>query len=262
MAQMLHSLKYWSQGKNHLIFEKSDNLYLPYDAENAIVMRTSSSSRYFRHGYDISLGLTSNKARELALEPLIPTSNRTFDLSFVGSVSPNRIFRTKLLPLHDGKKRIICMKCGGYNSEPFCSELLERCKDLPHSFDDVIRQSKFSIAVKGVGLHSFRLAESMAIGAIPIIVTDNYVLPFEEVLPWHKFSIRVLESEVHKIPEMIKMISDQQAEKMQILVRCVFLEYLSTYGVQAVNALYLLKHRKDILEGRLVNDSNWHKCDF
>jgi len=47
------------------------------------------------------------------------------------------------------------------------------------------------VAPAGNGLHSFRLAEAIFFGSLPVIVDDEIVLPFCPVLDWRRFSIRI-----------------------------------------------------------------------
>ncbi|KAL0488297.1 glucuronyl/N-acetylglucosaminyl transferase EXT1 [Acrasis kona] len=255
MHQMLHSLKYWNTGNNHILFENSDNYYIPYDPENAITIRTSQNAKYFRSKYDIPIGLTSHNARTFSEQEVPSMSERQFNVSFVGTLYKKYNFRRNLAPLHDNVKNFIILECRDLE-DVACNR-----DQSSLEFEYLLKNSKFGIAAKGVGLHSYRLAEAMAAGAIPIVVADDYVLPFEEVLPWYKFSIRVRENDVLNIPSRAADISEEQLSRMQKMARCVFKEYMSTIGLQVVNGLTLLQRRLNILDGKVVDDSFWHKCD-
>ena len=56
------------------------------------------------------------------------------------------------------------------------------------------------IVFAGFGYHSFRLTEVMGGGSIPVILIDNYVLPFEGLLDWSSFSIRLPEHQLTNLP--------------------------------------------------------------
>ena len=73
----------------------------------------------------------------------------------------------------------------------------------------------FSLAPAGNGLHSFRLAESIFFGAIPVIVDDQIVLPFCSVLDWRRFSVRIKASEIPRLPAILRAIPQEQVHAMQ-----------------------------------------------
>jgi hypothetical protein len=50
--------------------------------------------------------------------------------------------------------------------------------------------------VQGNGLHSYRLTEAMRANSVPVILADNYVLPFSEAVRWSEIAIMV-RSPVH-----------------------------------------------------------------
>ena len=53
-----------------------------------------------------------------------------------------------------------------------------------------MREAKFCLVVSGHGW-GIRIVEAMACGCVPVIVEDNVMQPFEDVLPYETFSIRV-----------------------------------------------------------------------
>ena len=60
---------------------------------------------------------------------------------------------------------------------------------------DILSQSKFCLVAKEKygKLATPLLMASLHAGCIPIIIIDNLVLPFSEVLDWKRFSIRFYE---------------------------------------------------------------------
>jgi hypothetical protein len=68
-----------------------------------------------------------------------------------------------------------------------------------YNYTDLATNTKFSLIVEGFGYHSFRLTEAMGAGSIPVILVDHYVLPFQSILDWDAFSIRLPE---HRLFEL------------------------------------------------------------
>ena len=58
----------------------------------------------------------------------------------------------------------------------------------------------------GNGLHSYRLAEAIFLGAIPVIVDAKLILPFCQVLDWRRFSVRVPPSAIPQLPQLLRRI--------------------------------------------------------
>ena len=75
--------------------------------------------------------------------------------------------------------------------------------------------SVFSAAPAGNGLHSYRLAESIFLGAIPVIVDEKLVLPFCSVLDWSRFSVRVKRAQVPELPAILRAIPPAKVAAMQ-----------------------------------------------
>jgi hypothetical protein len=64
-------------------------------------------------------------------------------------------------------------------------------------------ESIFSLCPRGYGASSFRFYEALQLGAVPIFVTDKAWFPFDDVVDWDSFSIRIHESEIQGIPDIL-----------------------------------------------------------
>ena len=74
---------------------------------------------------------------------------------------------------------------------------------------------EFALAPAGNGLHSFRLAEAIFLGAIPVLVDEKLVLPFSPVLDWRAFSVRVRESQLGNLAAILRAIPPERVAAMQ-----------------------------------------------
>lgn len=68
---------------------------------------------------------------------------------------------------------------------------------------DLLRQSRFGLVPAGDGWHSYRLMETMAMGVVPIIILDDWSLPFEDILNWTDFSISVPLANISHLPNIV-----------------------------------------------------------
>jgi hypothetical protein len=84
-----------------------------------------------------------------------------------------------------------------------------------YDYKSLMLTSTFSVAPAGNGLHSFRLAEAIFFGSIPVIVDDQIVLPFCSVLDWRRFSVRISSGQIHSLPHILRQIPPQKVREMQ-----------------------------------------------
>lgn len=68
-------------------------------------------------------------------------------------------------------------------------------------YAETLANSKFVLCPRGIGTASYRLFETMQMGRIPIIISDDWVPPVGP--DWDSFSIRVAENKIAKIPELL-----------------------------------------------------------
>jgi len=104
-------------------------------------------------------------------------------------------------------------------------------------------RSKYSLVPQGHGLHIYRLLESMSAGAVPVIISDHFVLPFSEILDWNSFSIVIKQDDIDSIPRVLDNISPSKYEYMQKNVVMVYENYFSSYYQVMTRIVEMLKDR-------------------
>ncbi|KAF5749725.1 glycosyltransferase [Tripterygium wilfordii] len=65
-------------------------------------------------------------------------------------------------------------------------------------------RTKFCICPGGSQVNSARIADSIHYGCVPVILSDYYDLPFNDILDWHKFSVIVKEHDVYQLKQILK----------------------------------------------------------
>jgi hypothetical protein len=107
-----------------------------------------------------------------------------------------------------------------YGGEVGASHATERMAHL-------LRDSHFGLAPAGDGWHSYRLMEIMAMGTVPVILSDEWSLPFEDILNWSEFSIRVQLSDIGDLPSVLDRYTREDACKMSSRVFEVYHQYFA-----------------------------------
>lgn len=77
----------------------------------------------------------------------------------------------------------------------------------PHS-------SKFCLAPYGHGF-STRVVAAVVAGCVPVVIQEQVFQPFEELLPYEQFSLRLTNAEVRRLPEILRSVTPEQLAALQ-----------------------------------------------
>ncbi|KAL5976820.1 hypothetical protein ACLOJK_021154 [Asimina triloba] len=84
-----------------------------------------------------------------------------------------------------------------------------------------MKTSKYCICPRGHGVNSPRVVEAIFYECVPVIISDNYVPPFFEVLNWEAFSVFMAEKDVPKLKDILMSIPQERYLIMQMGVKKV-----------------------------------------
>jgi len=202
--QKIKNLKYINSEKPHIVFDFSNKNYPIYDNPNLFYFKTSCN----KENHDLK------KHISIPLFPLYMFSDDEIDepedrlvlASFRGDLKNN--LRNELIKYNT----IDLIIKDESIRELDLSEDMEY-KILNHenleSYVNLLYNSKFTIIPRGtsVGL-SYRLIESMSAGSIPVIISDNHVLPFSDMINYNKFSISIKEKTIKNLEKKLKEIKN------------------------------------------------------
>lgn len=79
-------------------------------------------------------------------------------------------------------------------------------KKNERSFKKLALESYFSLCPRGYGPASYRFYESFNLGTVPIYISDDFHLPFTELIDWEKICILVKPEEIDDIPIKVDKI--------------------------------------------------------
>lgn len=169
----------------------------------------------FRIGRDVSLPETyiisaKNPQRNIGG---LPASNRSILAFYAGNMHGN--LRTILLKHWENKDPD--MKILG----PMPKGISRKMNYMEH-----MKNSKYCICPKGYEVNSPRIVESFFYECVPVIISDNYVPPFFEVLNWEAFSVIIPEKDVWRLREILDSIPEEKYLLLQEGVRKVQQHFL------------------------------------
>ncbi|KAK6944935.1 Exostosin, GT47 domain [Dillenia turbinata] len=78
-----------------------------------------------------------------------------------------------------------------------------------------MKSSKFCLCPKGYEVNSPRVVEAIFYECVPVIISDNFVPPFFEVLDWHAFSIILAEKDIPNLKDILLSIPKEKYLEMQ-----------------------------------------------
>jgi len=184
-----HELPYHEKYESkHVFFADHDNA-LPFGSKaiwfRASLLRSKRDPQTvsFPYGCDLNLGRT--------MEDLIDIhesdADRIYDTSFVGCVGNDWLRHKVLKSVADsrGLRAYITSRkrfWGRHQIEGTRSEFLKS-----------ITESLTVLCPKGAGTNSIRFFETMSAGRVPVLISDQVVLPFEDIIDYSQFTIRIPE---------------------------------------------------------------------
>ncbi|KAK9071262.1 hypothetical protein SSX86_009830 [Deinandra increscens subsp. villosa] len=89
-----------------------------------------------------------------------------------------------------------------------------------------MKSSKFCICPKGYEVNSPRVVEAIFYECVPVIISDNFVPPFFEVLNWDSFSVVVAEKDIPELKNILEGISEEKYRELQYGVKKVQRHFL------------------------------------
>ncbi|PRQ27519.1 putative xylogalacturonan beta-1,3-xylosyltransferase [Rosa chinensis] len=73
-----------------------------------------------------------------------------------------------------------------------------------------MKSSKYCICAKGYEVNSPRVVEAIFYECVPMIISDNFVPPFFEVLNWESFAVFVLEKDIPNLKKILLAIPEKR----------------------------------------------------
>lgn len=242
------------EGRNHLIFNmsrfqfnrtkrlKSDAPISLFHVGFSAVASDSLTTSVFRSGYDQALPLnrhwgrrgfntwSSNKTFDAAsAPPAVDSRNdlkldlhrpRRWMLSFRGTIKdmPHPYYQHRWLAMEywDTSKNDVfvdvqCVECFVFGA------FARTVKDYYHSaqiYDSLMWESTFGFAPGGSGVGSYRFAEILSTGGIPV-VTPDLILPLAPEVDWSGCIVQVTETRIIDLPRLLREMTLTEIQHRQ-----------------------------------------------
>ena len=240
----LENLPYWNNGSNHIVFDLTDSPNTFYNNKNLSIFKSAFSIDHFDPKKDVSI---PQFPRYRFTDELFCKYEKDKLVSFKGHPRKgHNPIRDKLFEMNDDNELFV--KAFSNNPNDFEFKLNKDMEIIPsedkNSYLNLLFTSRFSLLPRGNGWAlSYRHIEAMNVGSIPVIISDNYALPFSELIDWDSCSIRIKENDLGNLIEIIKSNLDREDELRQN-VKEIYDKYFSSTSKIIETSLQIYMDRK------------------
>jgi len=138
------------------------------------------------------------------------------------------------------------------------------------TYHDLMARSVFTLCPAGYGRWSFRFVEALLNGSIPILLSDDYVLPFGNKIDWNKYCYVAEERHLFGLTDFIHRLSiDEISEKQKNIIKDRHI-FEKDFIMEKVAENLESQSYADIAIGKMRGPENMHiicvdvtnKCDL
>ena len=264
-------------GRNHLIFNLFSGTwpdyqeldFLGFDPRKAILVKASCTQSNFRMGYDISLPLFDDRHPEKSPGVLFDPEDPSHDIKkkvllvFKGKRYTKGIgseARNALHHLHNDKDILMYTTCKhGKDWEKNRDDRCDQDNALYDTVDyqELMSQSTFCLVPRGRRADTYRFLEALSLGCIPVVLSNDLVKPFSEVIDWTQVVVQAEERLVFQLPETLRSIPDEEVKRMRIRCLAIYDTYFSSVEKIVMTVLNIMRDRIRTQSARTLN--NWNQ---
>jgi glucuronyl/N-acetylglucosaminyl transferase EXT1 len=154
--------------------------------------------------------------------------------------------RNSLHHLHNGNDVLIFTTCKhGKKWKEVKDERCEHDNAIYDSIDyqELMENSTFCLIPRGRRLGSYRFLEALSVGCIPVLLSNDWVKPFDEVIDWKQIVVDGDERQLFQLPEMLRSFDRNQIRRMRAMSLAVYDTYFSSVQQIVLTTIDILTDR-------------------
>ena len=246
----LQSDPHWAGGKNHVLvycedanFERSwvggrltaERIAL---IGKAMLWSADLYPRMIRPQFDLVLPLDAHNKGESRALRAVPAHSRRFLLTFkgttlMGEVAYNRHHLHSLYGM-ESRRVEIHMLCKPHTAHMrikshHCRKEAAHEQHAMLTFEELLNTT-FGLVPGGRQQASYRLLETLANGAIPVILEDlPFLPPLDSTIPWHTCLVRLYDEDLDKLVPMLEgLLATGRVDSLQRGCLAIYDQYFRT----------------------------------
>ena len=110
------------------------------------------------------------------------------------------------------------------------------------SYDEMMKKSKYCLCPSGFEVAIPRIVEAIYAECVPVLISQNYVLPFSDVVDWTSFSVQVSVQEIPKLKEILMEIPYEKYLKMHEGVKQVQYHFVMNDPPKRFDVFHMIIH--------------------
>ena len=145
-----------------------------------------------------------------------PQKRKKFLASFVGNLETNGIRKKMFHSLRNIDGFIIKRPSKYFNQYFYKKNMLN---------------AYFALCPRGYGPATFRLYEALQMKLIPIYISDEFWLPYKNLINWNKIAVLIKENNIHEIPKIVNNLYNTGEYKNFLEYTCsIYNDYFTWEG--------------------------------
>ncbi|CAH9076601.1 unnamed protein product [Cuscuta europaea] len=105
-----------------------------------------------------------------------------------------------------------------------------------------MKNSRYCICARGYEVNSPRVVEAITYECVPVIISDNFVVPFLETLNWESFAVFVLEKDIPNLKNILESIPEKRYTEMHENVKRVQRHFIWHLNPQKYDIFHMILH--------------------
>lgn len=105
-----------------------------------------------------------------------------------------------------------------------------------------MKSSKYCLCPRGYEVNSPRVVEAIFYECVPVIISDNFVPPFFEVLNWESFAVFILEKDIPNLKKILLSIPEKRYRQMQLRVKKIQQHFLWHPRPEKYDIFHMILH--------------------
>ncbi|CAG2100291.1 unnamed protein product [Medioppia subpectinata] len=273
ISVILGSLAHWGRGANHIIFNMISTSLIHYNSRSdlnigdALIAGAGFDSWNYRPTFDVSIPVFSlfsyeYKEKTFNEKSILDNKRKWFVIctQFDSVSAGDQQILSALESQHSEQLLIVSRKqCNYNNRHENETQMCNNERNIELNYPKVLNESTFCLVLKTRFLGHPLLSDSLMSGCIPVVISDEYVLPFEEEIDWVTASVRIRSHSMPDLMTILTSISEKNINEMRTQTTFLWKTYFSSMKAIALTTLRIINER--IFPNSAQPSEHWNRLN-